>query len=356
MRAGGFGAWLRLILLLAAGAALLLWSGSAWALAAAALPLLSLLSLLWGLLARRGIRAALSGPGTAEKGRSLRLHLSVRWRVPPLGRVQCLLSVRSALTGEETQFTLPLRQGRAQWQLTAAHCGQLRITIRELLLWDCCGILALRCRVSGTHQITVLPDTFPVELPPQLLRAPQEDAPTPSSCPGDDPTELFALREYVPGDPLHGIHWKLSAKTGRLIYRQSGQTEQRSLTLYWDPCGSARHIDALGEALFSVGQALSECGIAYTLAWTEDHVLCRREISGGGPELLTELLAAGPNDGPVPLLPGRMLLFTCLPERIPDHHAFATLLCTSHPEPQSGVLAFRPEEAAQTLRRLDLTL
>lgn len=355
MMAGRFGAWLRLALLLLAGGALLLWSGAPWALAVAAVPALSGLSLLWALAARRSIRVTLSGPGTAEKGRSLRLQLSADWHLPPPGRVQCVLCVRNALTGEETPFTLPLRQGRAQWQLTAAHCGQLRITLREVLLWDSCGLLALRARCSAAQQITVLPDTFPVELPPELLQAPQEDASAASSR-GDDPTELFALRDYAPGDPLHGIHWKLSAKTGRLLYRQSGQTEQRSLTLYWDPCGSPRQIDALGEAIFSVGQALTESGVPYTLAWTEAHALCQREISGGGPELLTELLAAGSDSGPVPVLPGRMLLFTCLPERIPPALDSPVLLCGEPAEAGGGVLSFRPEEAAQTLRRLDLTL
>lgn len=40
--------------------------------------------------------------------------------------------------------------------------------------------------------------------------------------PGDDPSETFALREYVPGDRVRSIHWKLTEKTGEVIVRQLG--------------------------------------------------------------------------------------------------------------------------------------
>lgn len=32
----------------------------------------------------------------------------------------------------------------------------------------------------------------------------------------EDPTRINSLREYVPGDPLNAIHWKVTARTGRL--------------------------------------------------------------------------------------------------------------------------------------------
>lgn len=36
-----------------------------------------------------------------------------------------------------------------------------------------------------------------------------------------DPSEIFDIRDYVPGDDIRTVHWKLSAKTGSLIVRQA---------------------------------------------------------------------------------------------------------------------------------------
>jgi uncharacterized protein (DUF58 family) len=32
----------------------------------------------------------------------------------------------------------------------------------------------------------------------------------------EDPTRIYGIREYVPGDPIKSIHWKVSAKTNKL--------------------------------------------------------------------------------------------------------------------------------------------
>lgn len=37
---------------------------------------------------------------------------------------------------------------------------------------------------------------------------------------GNDPSEMFDVREYVPGDDIRSIHWKLSCKADELILRE----------------------------------------------------------------------------------------------------------------------------------------
>ena len=37
---------------------------------------------------------------------------------------------------------------------------------------------------------------------------------------GDDPSELFALRDYQPGDRMARIHWKLSARKGEWYVKE----------------------------------------------------------------------------------------------------------------------------------------
>ena len=37
---------------------------------------------------------------------------------------------------------------------------------------------------------------------------------------GDDPSEIFDIREYADGDKIQRIHWKLSSKTGDLMVKE----------------------------------------------------------------------------------------------------------------------------------------
>jgi uncharacterized protein (DUF58 family) len=44
--------------------------------------------------------------------------------------------------------------------------------------------------------------------------------------------ELYALREFRPGDPLRAVHWKSSAKTGELRIKEFSRGGGRRYTIY----------------------------------------------------------------------------------------------------------------------------
>lgn len=39
---------------------------------------------------------------------------------------------------------------------------------------------------------------------------------------GDDPTEIFSIREYAPGDKIRNIHWKLTSKVNEVMVKDYG--------------------------------------------------------------------------------------------------------------------------------------
>jgi uncharacterized protein (DUF58 family) len=53
----------------------------------------------------------------------------------------------------------------------------------------------------------------------------------------EDPTRIWGLREYVPGDPLNRIHWKASARAGELFVKQAEPTNVLGGTLILDLFG-----------------------------------------------------------------------------------------------------------------------
>ncbi len=50
----------------------------------------------------------------------------------------------------------------------------------------------------------------------------------------EDPTRITGVREYVPGDPMNRIHWKVSARAGELYVRQYEPSSVLGATLVLD--------------------------------------------------------------------------------------------------------------------------
>lgn len=83
--------------------------------------------------------------------------------------------------------------------------------------------------------------------------------------------EFYALREYVVGDDLRRIHWRSTARMGRLMIRQDEATRRSGATVFLDSRQSA--LGALGSASFeravsaaaSLGLALLRAGFTVHL-------------------------------------------------------------------------------------------
>ena len=144
----------------------------------------------------------------------------------PTGTVCAKVLCRNALTGEvfRRRVHLSPAQGKSTLELPiiSPYCGKLEVTATHLTVCDLFGIFSLRYRLPKTAAACfVLPKV------PELLVpfSPKTDMGNETDeydlhHPGNDLSELFAVREYRPGDSLHSIHWKLTEKRGILMVRQ----------------------------------------------------------------------------------------------------------------------------------------
>lgn len=350
-----------LLWLVAAACSVIAWifSQSIWAACVSVLLLLlPLMSCLWNLWQRRHVNVRLEMITTAEKNQTVQGMLYLRTdALEPVGRIWALVSVHNDLTDEETCISLPVQpDGSATFALRTDHCGRLCVSVKRLWLTGIFGFLPIRCHVKTKIHMTVLPETFPVEITAlQKMTAAQESESYRTDCKGDDMTEMYQLREYVPGDNLHGIHWKLSSKMGQMIFREPAMPEDHSLLLCWDQAeGTPEVYDALAESVFSVGQALCEAGCSFTLGWMEQGELCTAEIDGQNAltQHLPSLLKGNGRRQTLPDLSdfGRVLLFT---GSLPTEKCHANIFYCGE-QAVSGVTAFTPQTCRDTLQRLDV--
>lgn len=188
-----------------------------------------------------------------------------------LNRQKQKLSVTTWLPAKKKQcVTLGIGSG---------YSGRLRIAIPSVMLYDCFGLIGIRCKTNAVYHVTVQPNTFAIQLTlHQMSNSLQESDIYSQERPGPDLTETFQIREYVPGDSMRQVHWKLSNKLDKMIVRDSALPVVQNVLVFWErtgESGDAACIDAQAEVIVSLCRALLEQSIQFTVGWNDtDRNLC----------------------------------------------------------------------------------
>lgn len=179
------------------------------------------------------------------------LKLTCRFPLPP---VVCKFGVRTLMTGEQFIYD------QDEW-LQSFHCGAREIGVWRLWVYDYMGILRRRVRVPETCTLTVTP--LPVEISPMPPIARSHVSGYRPQAGGF--SENHEHRLYRPGDDLRHIHWKLTAKTGKLILREPLRDVHGKLVLSVGLWGSAFSLDEKLGKLLWLSQSLLEQGLSHEI-------------------------------------------------------------------------------------------
>ena len=167
------------------------------------------LSLLVSLPAMLSLRVEVSCPREIPLGAEAygKLRGSCRLPMPPFrGKLQ----LTNCMNGS-------IRKLRRHAPLPTDHCGGFLLMPRKVRVYDYLGLIGLPVARKQSSFALVLPEPEALPEPPDLSRY-LATAWKPKA--GGGFSENHELRLYRPGDSLRGIHWKLSAKTGKLILRE----------------------------------------------------------------------------------------------------------------------------------------
>jgi uncharacterized protein (DUF58 family) len=107
--------------------------------------------------------------------------------------------------------------GRIQEQVRFGDHGEVRQIARTLIVSDVFGLASLGLRRTDSAEVDVLPHAGALRSLP-LLRSLSggDDVPHPM---GIEQGDRLELRRYAPGDPARFIHWKVYARTQKLVVR-----------------------------------------------------------------------------------------------------------------------------------------
>jgi len=194
----------------------------------------------------------------------------------------------------------PKRTKSVQPPLQMEHCGRVDLGIRRIAVCDMLGLFRLPVPkgnagpVSGS--VYVLPELQSRSIQTEEAADLGLDSATYSTKkPGNDPSEIFQLRDYREGDARHSVHWKLSSRMGRLIVREFGLPLNPCLHFLLELRDNASHAaEQMLGAVFAYSEYLMAKNVTHSISYLgEEGALSTAFITG--PESLAlvmhELLA-----------------------------------------------------------------
>ncbi len=221
------------------------------------------LSLLLTLPAIFRFRAEVSAPPAVEMGIPLTVRLmgGCDLPVPPFrGRLRAT-----------RLFTGASQRQKNALNLATDHCGGITITPEKVRICDYLGLFSLPVKSGGTRTVLVRPRPRAIRQLPSLEKYLARNW-RPKR--GGGFAENHELRLYRPGDSLNQVHWKLTAKTGKLILREPMEPERGLILVTMTLRGTPQALDEKLGRLLWLGTYLLSKNLPFEL----------RVLTGGGLE------------------------------------------------------------------------
>ena len=245
------------------------------------------------------LSAKITAPGEVEKGEVYRGRIRIKNNSSlPIIRLNISLSLKNLLTEREegtiiSKGLIPGGETIEKIEGESDTSGMLKLSIKEAFYSDLLGLFKRKADInSATSETLVLPVTEYVLLEPEdLERYDMESFRYADGKVGSDSSETVGIREYIQGDSIKGIHWKLTAKTGDIMVKEYGLPVDTKLMVIADKKipkgqeedrkdGIEKREETLAEYTLSVSKSLLEKEINHELGWydTERERFERRTI------------------------------------------------------------------------------
>ena len=217
--------------------------------------------------------------GVTEKNQPVKggIEIEGKTRIPIPGFL-IKMKVKNQFYPEEKHMILKgMAEGKAKVRLTTdishEHCGPVLLEIQEVQIYDIFRLFSKNISITGKEVLAVLPEYYTADITIQenikdfLADSEEYD----KNKPGDDPSEIFQIREYRSGDRMQSVHWKLSARTDDLMVKEYSLPTGTQVVLFLDmryqPGENYGFLDEFIEAGLAISQGLLEAGCEHYVVW-----------------------------------------------------------------------------------------
>jgi len=222
---------------------------------------------------------------TPVAGKGEYLNLSVNLNnasIFPISRLNVFLCYYNDFSGiiQKEKILVSMDRNSTQnvtCQISSTYCGNLIFKLNSICIYDYFFLFSLRKKLNKSLKIAVVPEFY--ELSDDIIVDNNQvviDSEIYSEYKsGDDPSEVFGIREYREGDKPHHIHWKLSYKQDQLMIKEFSEPKNCSivvlLELYCGVIGKKKleYVDGLLECAMSLSYSCILKEHFHNMIWYE---------------------------------------------------------------------------------------
>ena len=196
----------------------------------------------------------------------------------PLSSVEAEVVCTNLRTGEADSYIIsntprPKSTQTIDLEILPKHAGRYEIAVASATISDPLQLSSRNIDCADRHYVTVMPELFEMQLSYASDAAMLESDRTADSRRGNDPGEVRGIREYVPGDPVRNIHWKLSEKTDKLLVKELGNPVTDQFLVILDTaheiCRDPAALEATASVFVSLIDTLQRDSTGLSIAWTD---------------------------------------------------------------------------------------
>ena len=213
----------------------------------------------------------------ADSGRTFILSMKNDGPLP-VAAVEAAVVCVNLRTGEMETLTVteslgPHKTKDIPLEVVPGHAGRYELTVDSVLVRDPLGIWSRKSDFEEHMGVTIMPALYDMNMINASVSAMPESDTESARVRGSVSGDMIDIKEYVPGDPVRNIHWKLSEKTGKALVKVLGSpvSDQYLIILdnptdiVYDPVA----LDAVASVYASLIHTLRKKEISFYAGWTD---------------------------------------------------------------------------------------
>ncbi|MBR3200898.1 MAG: DUF58 domain-containing protein [Mogibacterium sp.] len=198
--------------------------------------------------------------------------------VLPVAMVESAVVCTNLRTGETESFAIneslgPHGTKDVGIEIIPGHAGRYELSVDPPLVRDPLGLWKKKIDFDGRAGVTIMPELFEMNIVQAGVSAmPESDAES-ARVRGSVSGDMIDIKEYVPGDPVRNIHWKLSEKIDKPLVRVLGSPVSDQYLIILDNPSDISHdpaaLDAVAAVYASLIQTLRMNDLTCYTGWTD---------------------------------------------------------------------------------------